>query len=102
MIHQSLASVIDVVDLVGEVAKVTTTVVVLWVPVMSKLNLSAFIALRRQEYQCKAPLFTVVPLQLGQTERLAIKGQRRVNVSDSDHGVQILHSYPLYCLNSVA
>ena len=77
-IHQFLASGVDVVYCVGEVAEIAALVILLRIPVVSKLNLRLFIALRCQKYQAKPRLLKIAALQLFETQVLAVELQRLI------------------------
>lgn len=90
-VHEFLAQLVNVFDLIGEVAEVTALIIVFGVPVMSQFDLRRLVARRRQKDQREAALFAVVAFELLEPQLVAIKVQRRVNVGNTHHRMQVFH-----------
>ena len=75
VIHEPLADLINVVDGVGEMAKVSAFIVFLGIPVIGEFHLRLVVAGRRKKNQCETALFAVVTIQFLQAELVAVKIQ---------------------------
>src|SRR6185437_2567711 len=91
VILQALASGVDVVHCVGEMAEVAPAGVGLGVPVEGELDLCRLVTGRGEEDERVTALRVFVALELHEAERIAIEAQRSVEVGHPDHGVQVLH-----------
>src|SRR5690348_15213514 len=106
-LHQPLAGRVDVVDLIGEMAEVARLAVVLGIPVIGQFDLRAGPALlftlldlpeivaAGQKHQSIAVLLVDPAAGLLQAELVAIEVERRVEIADAQHGVQISHGQNL-------
>ena len=63
-IHQGLAQFVNVVDLVGQMAKIPALVVLLRVPVVRQFDLRFVIAFCREKYEREPACFAFVAFQL--------------------------------------
>ena len=86
-IHESLADFINIIDGVGEMAKVPALTVVLGVPVVREFDLRLVIAGSRKKNQRETALFAFVSIQFLQAEFVAIKIQRLIQIAYHYHGV---------------
>src|SRR5688500_7680408 len=95
MIDQTLAGGVDVVDLVSEVTEGTADAVGFRIPVPGELDLGLLVARRSQEYQRETPLLVLHPAHFTQAQSVAVKTQRRRQIRDAHHSVQVPHQrYP--------
>ena len=97
---QMCAEGVDVFNAVGQMTEVTTFAVDLRVPVVSQLDLRVVIAGRGQKYQGETPLFALAALQFLEAQLAALKIQRRFEIGDSYHGVQIFHCAASWCVTA--
>ena len=72
-IHELLAALINVVDMIGEVAKVAAFAVFLGVPVVGEFYLRFFIAGCGKKNQRKSALLALVTPDLSQSKLVAVK-----------------------------
>ena len=86
-IHEPLAGRVNVIDRVGEVAKITTLGIVLRIPVVGQLDHRVFVAGRGQEHQREAPTLIVDSLQFTQPEQVTVECEGSIDVADPHHGV---------------
>jgi hypothetical protein len=85
---QPLASLVDVVDAVGKMAEVAAAAVLFGIPVVRQLDFGEALLPRcGKEDEGEAPLLAVDPTDFVQTDEVE-EADRRVGVSDADHGVQ--------------
>ena len=97
-IHQALAGRVDIVDAVGEMTEVATTVVLLRIPVVGDLDHGCLalaghldVVGRGKEDQGEAPLLAVVTTDLHEPELVAVEVERLVEIAGADHRVQVSH-----------
>src|SRR5665213_1655142 len=111
-IHQFLAGRINIVDLEGEMAEVTRFAVILGIPIKREFDLrrgpALFLAVVNEadivsagdEDKGVAVLLVHPAPRLLKPELVAIKIQRRIEIADTQHGVQVTHGENLAFMNS--
>jgi hypothetical protein len=72
-------------------AEVAATVIGLGVPIVGEFDLSLLVTRRCKEYEGKSAFLAILALQFDQSERIAIKPQRLLDIHHSDHSVQVFH-----------
>ena len=86
-IHQLLTEVIDILDPVGEVTEIATAGIFLGIPVISQLNLGAFLTGGAQENEGKAPLRYILATHFLKAKMLTVKSQALIKDLPPHHGV---------------
>src|SRR5262249_43098884 len=89
-LHQPLASLVNVVHLVGEAAEVAAAIISPLVPVPGQLDLSALIARNAKEDKREAARLVLHPAALLQPQQLK-ECNSRLGIGDADHAVKEFH-----------
>ena len=89
-VHQPLACLVDILDLVGEMPEIATLAVALFIPVIGKLHLRCFIAGSCQKDEREAARLALKALEFIQPDQLE-KRDSRIGIRHADHCVEIFH-----------
>ena len=93
-VHQPLAGLVDIVDLIGEMAEIAAAIIdfrraaILRRPVVGQFHLRVLVARCGQVNEGEAARLAVEPLDLLEAEQLE-KADGLVEIRDADHRVQI-------------
>jgi hypothetical protein len=91
---QSLACLVNVVDLEREMTEVPAAAIDFRIPVIGELDLGAGgIARRPEEDQRVAPRLDHMAAHFLESQLVAVEVERLVDVADPDHGVKKSHGY---------
>src|SRR5690606_9372586 len=102
IVHQALAGLVDIVDLIGEMTEIAAALIVFRVPVVGQFQKrglrrgAAMLVLGRgEEDQSEAALLVFGTANFRQSELLHIGVERYIEVLYANHCVQIAHvSFP--------
>jgi hypothetical protein len=73
------------------VAEISSFAVFLGVPVVRQFDLGLFVARRREENQRKPAFFVVISSELDESQLVAVKVQRLVDVGHTNHRMEVFH-----------
>src|SRR5688572_21252512 len=94
MLHQALARLVDIVDLISEVTEIAALVIGFRIPIMRKLDLVLRVPRSREIKQREPALRALHAPDFLEAELVAKKVERLVDVGNADHGVEISHASP--------
>ena len=89
-IHQPLATFINIIDGIGEVAEIAPLAIAFFIPIIGKFDLRGFIAGGRKEDKREPPGLAIKALKFLKAKQ-AKESDGCVWIRHADHGVEIFH-----------
>ena len=93
-VHQALTQIVNIVDPVSEMAKITPLAIFLGIPVIGEFDLWSVIIRCAQENKRETPALAVLAAAFHKPQMLAVELQAGINVRYPNHGVQEFHENP--------